>query len=233
VARFVVGERSFPSKKALLDLLRTLRDDTPNGQCLKGEDKALFLALLKWRGRVSEGVAHITTQFNGRKHSHFLVVTDDGEEHVVSYRNLVSGSQESLHKKYVNSALRNEIYYQIAAVRDAAQHSQCPVSGRTLRKVEVDHVTPYAFVRDQFLAEIGQTLPDILYIEQSSRHWLRDRALADRWRLFHATHAKLVAVDQDAHRQKKIYFEWPEGQTYQSSGLRCPDSLPRHLYLPY
>ena len=115
----------------------------------------------------------------------FAAIFASGDERSFSYLDCISPYP---YISDVTAALRTEVADEVA----------------NSRKGEVVHHddTTFAQLRDGWLAEIGLNVDEIkVKSGRGEKYEFIDRKLADKWRAYHAAHAKLVSTSRDEHRR--------------------------------
>lgn len=157
------------------------------------------------------GIRYFTLHNNGRRMGEagygFSVVDGFGVEQPFSLQVALRGEERS-HSLRVQDAMRNAVWPDREKTRKKALGSRCPETGEILREdnCEVDHAeTNFAELVKNFLNNEDLKYEDMpVHIDPSSmgRRVLSDHGQAERWRVFHATYAKLEVVTVEGHKKR-------------------------------
>lgn len=138
-------------------------------------------------------------QFN--KGHNLICIGKHGTE-IPSWRKMVSGKPPT-DLAIMRSVLRIEIYPQIEAYRN--NNRVCVVCG-SLRDLQVDHCGEFEF---KDISNMWMNLPPFEEIEIEECNipifgglHIVDRTIAEDWRNYHKTHAKLQSLCVDCHNKK-------------------------------
>jgi len=113
---------------------------------------------------------------------------------------ILSCLKHPTHDTLVKNALRSEIHEsQIQPLRDAVNPETfiCPECGACGCEFHIDHFpTPFKTITEAFISERDLSFGTIaLYRDPTTNYWLlSDRELAESWKSYHHTHARLRAI---------------------------------------
>jgi len=222
MAVITVLDRTFPSKKALWEHCQKILHAAPLGTLLTGAEAGLMEALLQRHRHADEilgaGIAGVVVELDSYGGRHFEVRRLSGEQRAYSYRKTIySVSPKSDRRQRARSAFRGAVFAQTDECKAQATGQMCPMSGRVLRRqeVDVDHVgKPFKEILVEFLALEGLALEEVDVLEHHDTFSLKDTSQEVRWQEYHRVHASLQAVHRDAHRAKEGAEIRPLHQTY-------------------
>jgi hypothetical protein len=201
MAKYTLGGREYRSKAAARSEFQRILHDTPLGRPIEGDDAEL-VGLLISEGRhpeaaekIGPGVAGVVVRPASYGQRCFWLLRVDGTEVDFSYLTALNGPANV--KTEVVWALREEIGAQIQAFRDeTAPVSLCelclqPADG----VVHVDHAEP---TFDQLATRFAEAAGgwDGISVECVGAYGrrLKDRGLAEVWRVYHLRDARLRVV---------------------------------------
>jgi len=213
MARYVLGDHEFPSKKAATAEIRRILNGSTPGVPLAGDDAALVSLLLtagkhpEAAAKIGSGIAELIVGETSIGTRCFWIRRVDGTTVDFSYRACLDGAPSA--RAEVSAALRAEVSDQIAAHREeAGEFVMCGLCGTDLVTAdgEVDHVDPlFSQMVTRFLDIVGS--PESLEIEcpDAWSRRLADRGLAQVWQLYHLHTASLRVVCPDCnHRRNRV-----------------------------
>lgn len=207
-----VGTETFPTKKALAERIAKILKEAPLEQPL-GEYHNLLLALLRRHPAAAEkigpGVQSFKASVNYLGTRGFMITRDDGSQVDFSYRKCIQ--MPTRWEEFV-TALRFSVETQVTSFKDAAfagaEKIECALTGALLgrNEVHIDHAPPDTFeaLVSRLVAEekLDQDDPPATRaIDNVPGRQLVEEGLAERWRAFHARHAKLRVVGIEAHKR--------------------------------
>jgi hypothetical protein len=170
------------------------------------------------------GIAGVVVELDSYGGRHFEVRRLSGEQRAYSYRKTIySVSPKSDRRQRARSAFRRAVFAQTDECKAQATGQMCPVSGRALRRqeIDVDHVgKPFKVILAEFLALEGLPLEQVAVVEHHDTFSLEDAAQEARWQEYHRAQAVLQAVHRDAHRAKDGADIQPLHQTYLKGSRR-------------
>lgn len=193
-----------------------LLDDLPLGGVVPEPHHSFLLQLVQRHARASDkigaGIAHfkvLTNTFYGGSTRCFHLFRVDGTHSDFSYVKCISTPTPW---EEFTDALRSAVMDQIIAVREAAFGSSevilCPIKNISMSRnvTHLDHVAPYTFeaLVKQFMDEEWlheENPPATVGGDNKIGRRLADKEMEDRWRYFHATHAKLRVISKEAHME--------------------------------
>jgi hypothetical protein len=215
--RFEAGERSFTTRRELVQAVQAILYGTSPGTALAGADLVLMRALLECHPRAAKkigaGVSQIIIDVNSEWKGcpMFVVVRTDGTRTEFSYVKCLQARRPDAD---FQAACRSAVVEDILDVKqaqflqnaDAARRVICPLTGRRVGwdEVHVDHAPPWPFRRivEAFVAQ-ERLDPSTVAIDGLADgecvKRFADAALAGRFRRFHAAHAHLRIVEASAH----------------------------------
>lgn len=216
---YILGNRSFKTKSAIIDHAKHIKDTRPIGQDLIGDDLDFMYSLLGWHSefaiKVGVGIQSITIRPNpsfGQRE--FYLWRIDGSGTDFSYKQCVNPSTPEANFR---AACRNEISQDIMTfVRsNYPQGMRCPITGQRLTASEfhVDHAPPNTFAHlvYQWLTVNRYDWTAITIagrgVDNCYRLQFADGYLRTDWRVFHHDHAHLRLVSKDANL-RIIGTEW-------------------------
>ena len=155
-----------------------------------------------------ESIKEVYIQAHPQHGTHcFCMELADGTRCFASYKRLAgaSGGKRTQTTNLVR-ALRHAVYDQIIAFRAANPLNPddvCPVLKTSLGEdAEVDHAIPFAILKDDWFKDHS----DAKEVYENHAYALKDKALEESWKTFHATHAVLRYVSKEGNKvaHKKV-----------------------------
>ena len=203
---YVVAGEVFATKRAVLARARGILSFGPRS--LQGQDERFMRGLVQHHAeagqKIGAGIAGVEVRRNLIfKHHEFWLTRVDGTETDFSFLKCIRPASPGQNFRL---AARSEIQEQVNAAKKRAFDGQklltCPVTGEVFnwKGCHIDHEPP-----DTFAVLVARFFPAPVLVEVtgmvdgSTKHSLKDRELAARWREFHATHARLRAVSVRAN----------------------------------
>jgi hypothetical protein len=209
-------------------MLQDLLYRTPIGQEVFGIEGEILKDLVAGHYHADQlvgcGVQTIKVEANAFGYKGFEVVRVDGSQQAWSFHHAIYPPKTGDHDMAlaaIRSAFRAEIYDQVSAFKSAVvgKGGRCPVSGKPLlwETTDVDHVQPFAELLQEFLQEIGVSMPSV-EVQQiqgglAGAYKLSNQAFAQRWREWHQRKAVFQALWRDAHRCKEGHQIQPLDET--------------------
>ena len=215
---YQLGGRVFPTKQALKEHVRQVREETPAGEAVT--DSAVIDLLQKhpqWDKKTASGAgypgcAHITFSSNLKSSKEIAILFDDGRPAVdISWTKVVSRlqpdgalrpvSRAHQHLIHLREAGRNGIREQLLQLYKEGHH--------------VDHVFPKTFevLLFQWVQGLGLKVCDIEIFDNSGvielgKH-IADPDLLASWQRFHKENAVLeVVTAQENMSRPKVSLDW-------------------------
>lgn len=202
-----IGDRSFSTKKAALEEIRTVRDRYPDGVRLDHDDYLFIRDLLSLHteaeDKIGIGVSHFTvateTEFGGRNR-HFVLHRHDGTGTDFSFGHCLNPGSKDRNDRLL--ALRQAIKEQTWTFRDREFSSGgqivCPYEGVVVTpgNCQIDHEAPWTFdaLVASWLSQNGLAL-DAVQITPPMDNQLvgqmTDRVQVASWQSFHFANARL------------------------------------------
>lgn len=211
--KFVLGSRSFNSKKAVDDYMRQILHAAVIGRPLTGDDFcAVFDLLLRHPEcdkKIGAGVAALTVQAEPRWNTrHFQITRIDGSTTDFSFKKCINPpSKMTLFRCACRHLVANQIVSFRNAVFDAAGGTlRCPLRGTVLtpNTAHIDHAPPNTFetLVQLFLADNNidvQTVEITGTKDNEMQKGFADTDLKLRWQAFHLERAVLRVVSPQAN----------------------------------
>jgi len=133
----------------------------------------------------------------------FYFVNTDGEWEDFSFHHAMK-TQKQKSRDCVIEAFRHEISHQVMEFR-------CSKGVLGNKNYHADHIIPFHVLISDFLRDEGLKWEQIETLEVENpihhRDCLRDRELAERWRLYHEHNAKLQVLEANDNYNKRNTFD--------------------------
>lgn len=203
----IIGEESFPTKKAALEHIREVRDTYPDGAVLTHGDELFLRWLLALHTEATEkigcGISYFTVETEkefGGKNRHFVLHRHDGSSTDFSFVHCLSPESKGRNDRLM--ALRQAIKEQTWIFRDRELASGnlliCPYEHVpvTQANCQIDHQAPMTFeaLTMSWLDVQGILLGDVEITPPADNQLVAQMTNLQQmasWRTFHAANAKL------------------------------------------
>lgn len=205
----ILGGQEFKTKKAVRDYASRILNGSTLGASLAGADFDFVFDLLARHieadTKVGCGIASLEVEnAPGWKNRCFWITRVDGTRTDFGIQSCLN---PATHEQNVRSALRTEVADQVTAFRRNAFAQgavRCAVTGVDLTEAlaHVDHAKPHTFIA---LAQDFLAAHDVASIALAGQGdgdtvlTIVDREIANQWRNYHATHARLRLVSAAAN----------------------------------
>ncbi|MEQ8469393.1 DCL family protein [Coleofasciculus sp. E1-EBD-02] len=201
-----IGDYDFPSKKSLMDNVRSILNKYCPGQCLDQQDFKLISLLLERHPEASKKIGcginsikvDIPQEWGNTRNAYkcFWVIRQDGTCIDFSYRECISRSTP---KAKFYSACREAVKDQIIEFKQK-KFSQL----NTATAFDVDHVIPFVQIVEEFIQinKIDVTKVSYNSAKKAGRSEFEDTVLVKAWQIFHKQKAKLQILEHSQNLRK-------------------------------
>lgn len=210
-----LAEQSFPTKKAVTDYVRAVRDKTTIGQAITDPVVLRLLSQHPQWTEKSEGMDRVTTGLlqghpSAPARKEILLLRSDGRVVDISWSKLIPRLQKDGQLCHLAPAIEHLNELRIAARFEVEDQ----LKAKRKKGYELDHSHPKTFERilHDWVVMTGLCLHDI-GIESSHgstvSRWFVNRGLASSWCAYHQNNAELVLRTKKEHNaQPQLRIDW-------------------------
>ena len=213
---YIFGNRRFATKSEAESAIREVLYRYEAGNELVGADEELIAAVLiqhpHARDKIGAGVQRIRVRLVnewGKKGRCFEIVRIDGSVTDFSFQKaLHPASKRQLFKEACRDLISKEIMdFRHRAFDTSGEDGRidCPVTGDRISRMEeshVDHDPPFDELVEALIQSEGIDIESVILSGSEDgelRKSFQDQELAQKWRAYHRTHARLRVVSKRAN----------------------------------
>lgn len=129
----------------------------------------------------------------------FVIVKPNGEVNHLSIKTCLRGNYDKAHVKKVFRMLINP---QVDEFREHHHTETCPCCNQATENFEVDHITPFKTILNNFIEQNHLDLDKIETVQRKSLPDLADEELKNKWIQFHRENAHYQLLCPRCNRKK-------------------------------